>query len=122
MGTIVVRRAPRRPAPELPAGRRRGAGAAGDPGAQPGRGGSTRSRLLPMLLGTVATALLFAGRSGDRYSLVIGAIFGLSTLGHAGHELGQRRRASPRRPELMAAAGATTCASSPCCAGRSARP
>ena len=34
-----------------------------------------------MLTGTVATALLFAGRDGGTYSYVIGAIFGFSTLG-----------------------------------------
>ncbi len=34
-----------------------------------------------MLAGTVATALLFAGRQGGAYSYVVGGVFGLSSLG-----------------------------------------
>jgi S-DNA-T family DNA segregation ATPase FtsK/SpoIIIE len=37
--------------------------------------------IVPMLAGTVATALLFAGRDGGTYSYVVGAVFGLSSLG-----------------------------------------
>ena len=36
---------------------------------------------VPMLAGTGATALMFAGRQGGAYSYVIGAIFGISSLG-----------------------------------------
>jgi DNA segregation ATPase FtsK/SpoIIIE, S-DNA-T family len=80
MGTTVVHRAPRRPAPPLPAGDL----AVPAPPPIPEVVGSRWQHLVqmvPLVAGTVATALLFAGRSGDRYSLVIGAIFGLSTLG-----------------------------------------
>lgn len=38
--------------------------------------------VLPMLAGTVATALMFGGRDGaSSYTYIVGAIFGLSTLG-----------------------------------------
>ncbi len=37
--------------------------------------------VVPMLAGTVATALLFAGRQGGTYSYVVGGVFGLSSLG-----------------------------------------
>src|SRR5215813_5677120 len=37
--------------------------------------------LLPMLIGTIATAMMFAGREGGVYSYVVGAVFGVSSLG-----------------------------------------
>jgi DNA segregation ATPase FtsK/SpoIIIE, S-DNA-T family len=99
MGTTVVRRAPRRPAPELPSG---------DvlvpaPPAIPEPTGSRWQyafQVVPMLLGTVATALLFAGRSGDRFSLIIGGFFGVSMLGMLA--TGWSGGGQPRRAELMA--------------------
>src|SRR5690348_3853021 len=99
MGLVVVRRNARRPAPDLPAGDV----AVPPPPAVPEPVGSRWQgalQVLPMLLGTVATALLFAGRSGDRYSLVIGAFFGLSTLGMLVTSWGGGGQ--PRRSELMA--------------------
>ena len=36
---------------------------------------------IPMLAGTVATAMMFAGRQGGTYSYVVGGIFGISSLG-----------------------------------------
>ncbi|GIJ51798.1 type VII secretion protein EccC [Virgisporangium aliadipatigenens] len=59
-------------------------------------------QFLPMLLGTVATALLFAGRSGDRYSLIVGAIFGLSTLGMLATTWGSGG-GQPKKAEMIAA-------------------
>ncbi|GIJ53872.1 type VII secretion protein EccCa [Virgisporangium aurantiacum] len=99
MGVVVVRRGARRPAPRLPAGDL----VVPPPPAIPEPVGSRWQgalQVLPMLLGTVATALLFAGRSGDRYSLVIGAFFGLSTLGMLATSWGGGGQ--PRRAELMA--------------------
>ena len=77
MGVIVMRRTARRPAPELPAGQI----VVPAPPAIPEATGTRWQQalqVLPMMLGTVATALLFAGRSGDKYSLVIGGFFGFS--------------------------------------------
>ncbi|GIJ74668.1 type VII secretion protein EccCa [Virgisporangium ochraceum] len=99
MGVVVVRRSARRPAPVLPTGDV----VVPPPPAIPEPTGSRWQgalQVLPMLLGTVATALLFAGRSGDRYSLVIGAFFGLSTLGMLATSWGGGGQ--PRRSELMA--------------------
>ena len=45
---------------------------------------------LPMLAGTVATALLFAGRQGGAYSYVVGGVFG-----HCRRSGWSRRRCSP---------------------------
>jgi S-DNA-T family DNA segregation ATPase FtsK/SpoIIIE len=57
---------------------------------------------LPMLAGTVATALMFGGRDGaGPYTYVVGAIFGLSTLGMLVINLGTA--SGPRKAELMAA-------------------
>jgi S-DNA-T family DNA segregation ATPase FtsK/SpoIIIE len=58
--------------------------------------------VLPMLAGTVATALMFGGRDGaGPYTYVVGAIFGLSTLGMLVMNLGSA--SGPRKAELMAA-------------------
>jgi S-DNA-T family DNA segregation ATPase FtsK/SpoIIIE len=101
MGTVLVRRPPRRPVPELPSGDL----AVPAPPAIPEPVGSRwlqLLQLLPMLTGTVATALLFAGRSGDRYSLVIGGIFGVSTLGMLATGWGSGG-GQPSRSEMIAA-------------------
>jgi S-DNA-T family DNA segregation ATPase FtsK/SpoIIIE len=58
--------------------------------------------VLPMLAGTMATALMFGGRDGaNPYTYVVGAIFGLSTLGMLVINLGTA--SGPRKAELMAA-------------------
>ncbi|HEY8339111.1 MAG TPA: type VII secretion protein EccCa, partial [Egibacteraceae bacterium] len=58
--------------------------------------------VLPMLAGTMATALLFGGRDGaGPYTYVVGAIFGLSTLGMLVINLGTA--SGPRKAELIAA-------------------
>jgi len=99
MGTTAVRRAPRRPAPELPTGDV----VVPAPPAIPEPTGSRWQyalQALPMLLGTLATAWLFAGRSGDRTSLIIGGLFGLSMVGML--FTGWGGGGQPRRAELMA--------------------
>ncbi|MBN1171388.1 MAG: type VII secretion protein EccCa [Micromonosporaceae bacterium] len=80
MSTVVVKRQPRRPAPPIPEGDL----VVQSPPEIPQVVGSRWQQafqLLPMLTGTIATALLFAGRNGGTYSYVIGGIFGVSTLG-----------------------------------------
>src|SRR5690606_37784536 len=58
--------------------------------------------VLPMLGGTGATAMMFGGREGaGGYTYVVGAIFGLSTLGMLVMNLSGAN--APRRAELMAA-------------------
>src|SRR5687768_9588191 len=80
LSTVVVKRPPRRAAPDIPTGEV----LVNAPPEIPPPAGSRWQQFLqvvPMLTGTVATALLFAGRDGGTYSLIIGAIFGFSTLG-----------------------------------------
>ena len=83
----MVRRAARRPAPPLPSGDL----AVPAPPAVPVAGGSRWTQLLiavPMLTGTLATAMMFAGRQGGTYSYVVGGVFGVSSLGMLAASLG----------------------------------
>ena len=58
--------------------------------------------VLPMLAGTAATAMMFGGREGaSSYTYVVGAIFGLSTLGMLVMNVGGAN--APRKAELMGA-------------------
>jgi S-DNA-T family DNA segregation ATPase FtsK/SpoIIIE len=99
MSTVVVKRLPRRAAPDIPAGE-----LAVD--APPEIPPPTNARLqqamqmLPMLAGTVATALLFAGRSGGTYSYIVGGVFGISTLGMLATSWSN---SGPKKSEMMAA-------------------
>jgi type VII secretion protein EccCa/type VII secretion protein EccCb len=97
----VIRRPPRRAAPPLPTGDL----PLEPPPAIPQPTGARWQQYLmalPMLAGTVATALMFGGRDGaGPYTYVVGAIFGLSTLGMLVINLGTA--SGPRKAELMAA-------------------
>ena len=95
MSTVVIKRPPRRPAPEIPTGE---LVVEPPPEIPQATGGRWQQLLmvLPMLGGTVAMAMMF-GRGGGAYSYVVGGMFGLSSLGHAGHLLGQRLRHARRR-------------------------
>ncbi len=101
MGTVVVKRQPRRPAPEVPAGDLVVPAPPEIPRAVGSRWGQLMM-LLPMLAGTVASAMMFAGRQGGAYAYVVGGVFGLSSLGMLatgfGSGVGQ-----PKKAEMMAA-------------------
>ena len=101
MSIEVIRRPPRRAAPPLPTGDL----PLEPPPAIPQPTGARWQQYLmalPMLAGTVATALMFGGRDGaGPYTYVVGAIFGLSTLGMLVINLGTA--SGPRKAELMAA-------------------
>jgi S-DNA-T family DNA segregation ATPase FtsK/SpoIIIE len=58
--------------------------------------------LLPMLAGTAATAMMFAGRQGGAYSYVVGAVFGISSLGMLATGFGSGF-GQPRKAEMIAA-------------------
>jgi DNA segregation ATPase FtsK/SpoIIIE, S-DNA-T family len=58
--------------------------------------------LLPLLTGTVATALLFARQDGGVYSYVVGGVFGVSSLGMLATNFGSAS-GQPRKAEMMAA-------------------
>jgi S-DNA-T family DNA segregation ATPase FtsK/SpoIIIE len=80
MATVVVRRPQRRQAPEYPAGE-----VLLDPPPevpQPtGRAWGQMMMLLPMLAGSVAMALMFAGQGGSPLRFATGGLFGLSAIG-----------------------------------------
>src|SRR5690242_2888933 len=80
VSTVIVKRSPRRPAPEIPSGELVVQAPPEIPPVPPSRW-QQMVQVVPMLTGTLATALLFAGRDGGTYSYVIGAVFGFSTLG-----------------------------------------
>ena len=98
---MSVSRPPRRAAPPLPGGEV----ALEPPPAIPPPTGARWQQLLavlPMLAGTMATAMMFGGRDGaSPYTYVVGGIFGLSTLGMLAVNWGGA--AGPRKAELMRA-------------------
>ncbi|WP_341717970.1 type VII secretion protein EccCa [Micromonospora sp. FIMYZ51] len=100
MSTVVIRRPPRRPAPQIPAGE---LPVEAPPEIPVGTGGRWHQMLmvLPMLGGTVAMAMMF-GRGGGAYSYVVGGMFGLSSLAMLVTSWGSAS-GSPKKSEMMAA-------------------
>ncbi|MGY0003549.1 type VII secretion protein EccCa [Micromonospora sp. I033] len=98
MSTVVIKRPPRRPAPEIPAGE---LPVEPPPEIPPVAGGRWQQALmvLPMLGGTVAMAMMF-GRGGGAYSYVVGGMFGLSSVAMLVTSWGS---AGPKKSEMMAA-------------------
>ncbi|HEY2950010.1 MAG TPA: type VII secretion protein EccCa [Micromonosporaceae bacterium] len=100
MSTVVVRRRPRRPAPEIPTGEL----LVDAPPEIPQSTGARWTQMLmtlPMLGGTVAMAMMF-GRGGGAYSYVVGAMFGLSSLAMLATSFGSAS-GTPKKAEMMAA-------------------
>jgi S-DNA-T family DNA segregation ATPase FtsK/SpoIIIE len=100
VSTEVIKRPARRAAPALPVGDL----PLEPPPAIPQPTGARWQQylmMLPMLAGTVATAMMFGGREGGTYTYVVGGIFGLSTLGMLVMNLGNA--GGPRKAELMTA-------------------
>jgi len=101
VATVVVQRRLRRPAPEIPSGEL-AMPAPPELKQQVGSRWGQLMMVLPMLAGTVATAMMFAGRQGGAYSYVVGAVFGVSSLGMLATGFGSGA-GQPRRAEMMAA-------------------
>ncbi len=80
-------RGPRRPAPALPAGELPVPAPPELPAAPPSRWGQLLT-LLPMLAGTIASAMMFAGNEGGPYAYLVGGVFGVSSLGVLATSLG----------------------------------
>jgi S-DNA-T family DNA segregation ATPase FtsK/SpoIIIE len=97
----VVKRQPRRPAPEVPTGDLVVPAPPEIPRALGSRWGHLMM-LLPMLAGTVASAMMFAGRQGGAYAYVVGGVFGLSSLGMLATGFGSGA-GQPKKAEMMAA-------------------
>ncbi|MFC0030697.1 type VII secretion protein EccCa [Micromonospora chaiyaphumensis] len=98
MSTVVIKRPPRRPAPEIPAGELPVEAPPEIPAVAGGRW-QQALMVLPMLGGTVAMAMMF-GRGGGAYSYVVGGMFGLSSVAMLVTSWGS---AGPKRSEMMAA-------------------
>jgi S-DNA-T family DNA segregation ATPase FtsK/SpoIIIE len=100
VGTVVVRRQPRRPAPEIPTGEL----PVDAPPEIPQPGGARWQQMmmmLPMLGGGVAMAMMM-GRGGGTYSYVVGAMFGVSSLAMLATSWGSAS-GSPKKAEMMTA-------------------
>ncbi|MEU2613301.1 type VII secretion protein EccCa [Micromonospora sp. NPDC007271] len=100
MSTVVIKRPPRRPAPEIPAGELPVEAPPEIPVAVGGRW-QQALMVLPMLGGAVAMAMMF-GRGGGAYSYVVGGMFGLSSVAMLVTSWGSAS-GTPRRSEMMAA-------------------
>ncbi|MEU8156937.1 type VII secretion protein EccCa [Micromonospora sp. NPDC048986] len=100
MSTVVIKRPPRRPAPEIPAGELSVDAPPEIPVVTGGRW-QQMLMLLPMLGGTVAMAMMF-GRGGGAYSYVVGGMFGLSSLAMLVTSWGSAS-GTPKKSEMMAA-------------------
>ncbi|WP_433530219.1 type VII secretion protein EccCa [Micromonospora sp. CA-263727] len=100
MSTVVIRRPPRRPAPEIPAGELPVEAPPEIP-AVTGARWHQMLMVLPMLGGTVAMAMMF-GRGGGAYSYVVGGMFGLSSLAMLVTSWGSAS-GTPKKSEMMAA-------------------
>ncbi|KUL28430.1 type VII secretion protein EccCa [Actinoplanes awajinensis] len=100
MGTVVIKRAERRPAPEIPSGKL----PIEPPPEVPAQAGGRWQQalmVLPMLGGTVAMAMMMGQGRGGAYSYVIGGLFGVSALAVLTTSFGAAN--APRRAELAAA-------------------
>ncbi|WDZ85723.1 type VII secretion protein EccCa [Micromonospora cathayae] len=100
MSTVVIKRPPRRPAPEIPVGELPVEAPPEIPEVTGGRW-QQALMLLPMLGGTVAMAMMF-GRGGGAYSYVVGGMFGLSSLAMLVTSWGSSS-GMPKKSEMMAA-------------------
>ncbi len=104
MGTIILKRQPRRDAPELPSGE-----VILDPPPEipkpGGRAWAQTLMTLPMLAGTAAMALMFAGpgggTGGNTLRMVTGGLFGVSALGMVGMQF-MTGSGAPSKRELIA--------------------
>ncbi|MEU8170568.1 type VII secretion protein EccCa [Micromonospora sp. NPDC049004] len=100
MSTVVIKRPPRRPAPEIPVGELPVEAPPEIPAVTGGRW-QQMLMVLPMLGGTVAMAMMF-GRGGGAYSYVVGGMFGLSSLAMLVTSWGSAS-GTPKKSEMMAA-------------------
>ncbi|MFF5174100.1 type VII secretion protein EccCa [Micromonospora sp. NPDC000089] len=100
MSTVVIKRPPRRPAPEIPVGELPVEGPPEIPAVAGGRW-QQALMVLPMLGGTVAMAMMF-GRGGGAYSYVVGGMFGLSSVAMLVTSWGSAS-GTPKKSEMMAA-------------------
>ena len=100
MSTVVIRRAPRRPAPEIPTGELVVEAPPEIPQASGGRWQQMLT-VLPMLGGAGAMAMMMGQGRPGAYAYVAGGLMGVSALGMLASQLGSSN--SPKKAEMMAA-------------------
>lgn len=99
MSTVVVKRPARQPEPEYPFGEI----VLEAPPEVPPPGGRSWGQLLmmlPMLAGSFAMALMFAGQSGNTIRYVAGGLFGLSAIGMLASQLANNS-GGPSKQEML---------------------
>ena len=100
MSTTVIRRAARRPAPEIPTGEITIEPPPEIP-QEAGRRWQQAFMVLPMLGGSVAMALMMGNGRGGAFSYVVGGLFGISSLAMLATSFGAG--GSPAKADMMAA-------------------
>src|SRR3954471_14661420 len=100
MGTVVVKRSARRPAPEIPTGE---LSVEAPPELPPAAGGRWQQAMMgvPMLGGSVAMAMMMGRGPGGPFAYVVGGLFRVSSLAMLATSFGSN--GSPRKSEMMAA-------------------
>jgi len=101
VGTLVVRRMPRRPAPEFPAGEVI-LDAPPEIPVVTGRAWNQVLMVVPMLAGAAAMALMFSSGGRGPLGWITGALFGVSAIGMLGMTLANGS-GQPSRAEMIAA-------------------
>ncbi|MFF0150125.1 type VII secretion protein EccCa [Micromonospora sp. NPDC005203] len=99
MSTVVVKRPARQPEPEYPSGEVL-LEAPPEVPAPSGRAWGQMMMMLPMLAGSFAMALMFAGRGGSTLGYVTGGLFGLSAIGMLGSQL-TNNSGGPTKQEML---------------------
>ena len=100
MSTVVIKRAARRPAPEIPTGELAVDPPPEIPQAVGGRW-TQALMVLPMLGGSVAMAMMMGRGGGGPFSYVVGGLFGISSLAMLATSFGGS--GAPKKAEMMAA-------------------
>jgi DNA segregation ATPase FtsK/SpoIIIE, S-DNA-T family len=100
MTTVIVKRPQRRPEPPYPSGEI----LLESPPEIPkptGRAWGQMMMMLPMLAGSVAMALMFAGQRGGTFAYLTGGLFGLSTIGMLASQFGQHAGGASKQEMLQ---------------------
>ena len=101
MGTLIIKRSPRRPAPEIPSGELIIDPPPEIPQAQ-GAKWQQALMMLPMLGGTLSMGMMYGmGGSGNKMTYVAGGLMGLSSLGMLASGIANQA-GGPKKAEMIA--------------------
>jgi len=102
LGTVIIKRSPRRPAPEIPSGELIIDPPPEIPQAQGGKW-QQALMMLPMLGGTLSMGMMYGmGGSGNKMTYVAGGLMGLSSLGMLASGIANQA-GGPKKAEMIAA-------------------